>query len=84
LELLASLKLDVLIVDNDGGGGRSLATDVLRHPVLTKLTSTMRVVELPGRLWGCAGPGIVEAVSRLHTIADEVRAKSRPATVLMR
>jgi iron complex transport system substrate-binding protein len=73
LELLASLKLDVLVVDNDGGAGRSLATDLLHHPVLKQLARTMRIVELPGRLWGCPGPGIVEAVARLRAVAEDLR-----------
>jgi iron complex transport system substrate-binding protein len=54
-----------------------MATELLRHPVLSKLTRT-RIVVLPGRLWNCGGPGVAEAVERLDAVAADV-ARGRSA-----
>ncbi len=75
LEKLASLDVEVLIVSGATQGAPSLATDVLRHPVLQKLSGRMIVVDLPGRLWGCAGPGLVEATTRLRAAAEAAVAR---------
>lgn len=76
LEQLIGLNVEVLIITGATRGTPSLATDVLRHPVLRELGARMVVVELPGRLWGCAGPGLIEAVDRLRAAADEARGRA--------
>jgi iron complex transport system substrate-binding protein len=75
LEVLAGLDIDVLVVSSTAPGAPSLATGVLQHPVLQALRKRMVVVDLPGRLWSCAGPGLVEAVARLRAAADAARAR---------
>jgi iron complex transport system substrate-binding protein len=71
LEVLAMNAIDVLIVSESRDGPPAIATEILRHPVLTKLPST-RIVPMPGRLWSCAGPAIADAVERLHAVALEI------------
>ena len=71
LEIVALHEVDVLIVSASRDGPPSMATEVLRHPILSKLART-RVVVMPGRLWSCGGPGVAEAVERLDAVADEV------------
>jgi iron complex transport system substrate-binding protein len=77
LEIVALHEVDVLIVSASRDGPTSMATEVLRHPILSKLART-RIVVMPGRLWSCGGPGVAEAVERLDAVADEVvRSRSR-------
>jgi iron complex transport system substrate-binding protein len=76
LEVVALHEVDVMIVSASRDGPPSKATELLSHPVLSKLTRT-RIVVLPGRLWNCGGPGVAEAVERLDAVAAEViRARS--------
>ena len=76
LEIVALHEVDVLIVSASRDGPPSRATEILRHPVLSKLART-RIVVLPGRLWSCSGPGVAEAVERLDAVArDVVRSRS--------
>jgi iron complex transport system substrate-binding protein len=76
LEIVAMHEVDVLIVSASRDGPPSQATELLRHPVLSKLKRT-RMVVLPGRLWSCSGPGVAEAVERLDAVAtDVVRSRS--------
>jgi iron complex transport system substrate-binding protein len=77
LEVVALHKVDVLIVSAARDGPPAMATEALRHPILSKLERT-RIVVLPGRLWSCSGPGVAEAVERLDAIAAEV-VRSRSA-----
>ncbi|MDQ8727728.1 ABC transporter substrate-binding protein [Bradyrhizobium sp. LHD-71] len=76
LEMVALHQVDVLIVSASRDGPPSQATEMLRHPILSKLART-RIVVLPGRLWNCGGPGVAEAVERLDAVAtDVVRGRS--------
>jgi iron complex transport system substrate-binding protein len=76
LEIVALHEVDVLIVSASRDGPPSKATEMLSHPILSKLTRT-KIVVLPGRLWNCGGPGVAEAVERLDAVAaDVVRARS--------
>jgi iron complex transport system substrate-binding protein len=76
LEVVALHEVDVLIVSATRDGPPSKATEMLSHPILSKLTRT-QIVVLPGRLWNCGGPGVAEAVERLDAVAaDVVRARS--------
>jgi iron complex transport system substrate-binding protein len=72
LEILVRSAVDVLIVSASRDGPPSLATEMLKHPVLSELGSHTRVVVLPSRLWSCGGPEVVEAISRLRTAADSI------------
>ena len=78
LEAVAANAVDVLIVSASRDGPPALATQILRHPVLAALSDRTRVVVMPGRLWNCGGPAVVEAIERLIQIATEVRAEAQP------
>lgn len=69
LELVVTSRPDVLILNTRRDGPPSLATELLRHPILRKLPDRTRLVVLPSRLWLCGGPAIVEAVERLSHMA---------------
>jgi iron complex transport system substrate-binding protein len=76
LEAVVASGLDVLIVSASRDGPPALATEILRHPVLSALSDRTRVVVMPGRLWNCGGPAAVEAIGRLRRVADDARARA--------
>ena len=76
LETVVANAVDVLILSASRDGPPALATEILRHPVLTALADRTRLVVLPGRLWNCGGPAVVEAIERLRRVADEVRGEA--------
>ena len=75
LETVAANAVDVLILSASRDGPPALATEILRHPVLAALSDRTRLVVLPGRLWNCGGPAVVEAIERLRKVADEARSR---------
>jgi iron complex transport system substrate-binding protein len=75
LEIITMNPVDVLIVSSYRDGPSAMATEFLRHPVLSRLSARTRVVVFPNRLTDCGGPALVEAVERLMRVANEVRAK---------
>jgi len=76
LEAVVASGVDVLIVSASRDGPPALATELLRHPVLAALSDRTRVVVMPGRLWNCSGPAVVEAIGRLRHVANDVRARA--------
>jgi iron complex transport system substrate-binding protein len=76
LEAVVASGVDVLIVSASRDGPPALATEILRHPVLSALSDRTRVVVMPGRLWNCGGPAAVEAIGRLRRVADDARARA--------
>lgn len=72
LEVLVKSDVDVLIVSASGGAGMSLATQLLKHPIVEHLAASRRVVRLPSRLWSCGGPEVVDVVTQLRRVVDEV------------
>jgi iron complex transport system substrate-binding protein len=73
LEIAVMNSIDIMIVSSSRDGPPGLATDLLRHPALTKLSARTRVVVMPNRLWACSGPELVEAIARLARAAQDVR-----------
>jgi iron complex transport system substrate-binding protein len=73
LETAVMNSVDVMIVSASRDGPPGLATDLLRHPALAKLSGRTRVVVMPNRLWACSGPELVEAIERLARAAHDVR-----------
>jgi iron complex transport system substrate-binding protein len=73
LETVVANGVDVLILSASREGPPALATDILRHPVLSALSDRTRLVVMPGRLWNCGGPAVVEAIERLMRVAAEGR-----------
>lgn len=77
LEIVALHGVDVLIVSASRDGPASKATEMLSHPILSRLPRT-RIVTLPARLWNCGGPALAEAVERLDAVATEVMRSRSP------
>jgi iron complex transport system substrate-binding protein len=77
LEIVAMNRIDVLIVSSSRDGPSAMATELLRHPVLSRLSDRTRVVVVPNRLWDCYGPALADAVELLARAAVEVRNDAR-------
>jgi iron complex transport system substrate-binding protein len=69
LEVVIANPIDVLIVSSRRDDSSSLATELLQHPVLSKLSDRTRRVIIPNRLWTCAGPNMAEVIDRLRRAA---------------
>jgi iron complex transport system substrate-binding protein len=78
LEIITMNPVHVLIVSSYRDGPSAMATELLRHPVLSRLSDRMRVVVIPDRLWNCSGPALVEAIEILMRVAKQVRGKVSP------
>jgi iron complex transport system substrate-binding protein len=76
LEKVAALDIEVLIISGNEQRGASLSTDLLHHPLLRHLASTMEIVTVPERRWGCAGPELVEALATLRRAGERARARA--------
>src|SRR5204863_8512052 len=75
LEIIVTKGVDVLIVSNSRDGPPAMATEILKHPVISRIADRTRVVTMPTRMWNCAGPVVVDAIELLMNAANEVRAK---------
>jgi iron complex transport system substrate-binding protein len=74
LETIVANAVDILILSASRAGPPALATEILRHPVLAALSDRTRLAVMPGRLWNCGGPAVIEAIERLMHVAGEARA----------
>jgi len=73
LEHVVQSNVDVLIVSASRDGPPSLATEILQHPVLAKISSRLKIVSMPARLWNCGGPAAAGAVEFLRGVAETVK-----------
>jgi iron complex transport system substrate-binding protein len=73
LETVVMNAVDVLIVSAYRDGPPAMATEILRHPVLAKISDRTRIAVVPSRLWACAGPGNIDAIALLSNVANTVR-----------
>ncbi len=73
LETVVVNAADVLILSAYREGPPAMATEILRHPVLTKISDRTRIAVVPARMWACAGPGNIDAIALLNNVANEVR-----------
>lgn len=78
LEIAATSGADILIVNGRRDGPPSLATELLRHPILSKLPHRIAPIVLPSRLWTCGGPAILEAIRLLSRAAPNEAATGVP------
>jgi len=76
LETIVTNEVDVLILSSSRDWPPAIATEILRHPALSKLPNRPRVVVMPNRLWNCGGPPLAEAIERLLPVARDLAGKS--------
>ncbi len=78
LEAVALQHADVLILNGETDGAPSLATEVLRHPIVAELGDRLKIISMPSRLWTCAGPAVLDAVERLIQQTNEPPEQAGP------
>jgi iron complex transport system substrate-binding protein len=76
LETIVTQNVEVLIVSANRDGPPAMATEVLKHPVIARISDRMRLVVMPTRMWTCGGPAIVDAIELLMGAANDVRGKA--------
>jgi iron complex transport system substrate-binding protein len=74
LELLAAAPPDLLVLSSAADEYRTIVSDNLRHPVLTRLRAEHASIELPWRLWLCGTPHIADTIARLAEIRGRLQA----------
>ncbi len=74
-ERMAALEPDLLVASYFRDGYASERDRRARHPAMRELLATERV-DIPGGLWPCAGPGLIEAAERMADMLDK-QAKGR-------
>ncbi len=79
LEILILAQPDLLILNAANEPLPSLAHQFLRHPGMGAAFPHYRTLVLPPRLWTCGGPGVVEAIARLHQARARLDAVDRLA-----
>ncbi|HEX5959615.1 MAG TPA: ABC transporter substrate-binding protein, partial [Hyphomicrobiaceae bacterium] len=75
LEVLAATPPDLLVLTSAPDEYRTVASDILRHPVLQRLRQQRPSVEIPWRLWLCGTPHIADAVVRLAEARAAIEAR---------
>ncbi|MBL6947009.1 MAG: ABC transporter substrate-binding protein [Rhodospirillales bacterium] len=68
LELLVGNPPDVLIVDQSYSQYPALAYGLLTHPALNRMTTRIRRVVIPNRIWICGTPETAQAIERLAAV----------------
>jgi len=64
-ETLIRLKPDIILTSFMGSDYVGVNDRTSRHAALAEKISALPVIDMPGRLWPCAGPGLIEATERL-------------------
>jgi iron complex transport system permease protein len=75
LETVVTNAVDVLILSEYRDGPPAIATEVLRHPVLAKISDRTRIAVVPNRLWGVRRT----RKHRCHRIAQQCGQRGAPA-----
>lgn len=66
-ETLLHLKPDVIVMSFIDSNYSSVNDRVVRHAALADKIESLPQVDIPGGLWPCAGPGLVEAAEHLSS-----------------
>jgi len=66
METLIRLKPDIILTSFMGSDYAGINDRTLRNAALAEKIAALPHIDLPGSLWPCAGPGLVEAAERLN------------------
>ncbi len=66
-EIVLSLEPDLILTSYFNDGYESVNALPIRHTALKHFIEAHERIEIPGALWPCAGPGLIEAAERLNT-----------------
>lgn len=69
LDVLLLGQPDLLVLNAADDATPSLAHQALHHPSLVKAFPRLHTLVVPPRLWNCAGPWVIDALTLLHDAA---------------
>ena len=72
-EFLISLKPDLIITSYFDDGYESVNAAPLRNKTVQKFMSRYKRLDIPGHVWPCAGPYLVEAAEMIHDKIQQVK-----------
>lgn len=72
-EKILSLSPDMIVTSFMTDGYESINANGVRHKALRHFISARPQVNIPGALWPCAGPGLIEAAERIAAGLDELK-----------
>lgn len=72
LELLVTLRPDIVIVRPPLSGAPALADQLMQHPALRALEGSRIGAFVPAGSWSCGGPFVLEAVRALAALREEL------------
>ncbi|MEZ5938071.1 MAG: ABC transporter substrate-binding protein [Hyphomonadaceae bacterium] len=76
IEQIVQLTPDLISTD-PGYGSPAMATDILRHPLMRRMTATIPELNIPPRYTNCPTPETLEAVRMLVEARKRLRAQPR-------
>jgi len=71
-EVLISLQPDLIITSFFDEGYESVNASGLRHAAVKSFLEQYPQLNIPGHLWSCAGPSLIEAAELIHVKLDEL------------
>ncbi len=71
-EVLISLKPDLVITSFFEEGYESVNASGLRHSAVKSFLDQYPQLKIPGHLWPCAGPSLIEAAELIHSKLDQL------------
>jgi iron complex transport system substrate-binding protein len=78
LERLLTRKPDLIVRSFFADGPPSVNEFRARHPILQNLQEDVPMVTIPGGLWVCAGPDLIDAAGLIADGLDQIRNGSQP------
>lgn len=80
VEGLIELNPQVVVIDKDAQAGPSIAQSILNHPALHEFRAHHRLIQVPGKLWGCATPATLDAVTRIRKAVETIEDQNASAS----
>jgi len=71
-ETLIRLQPDIILTSFNGSNYAGVNDRTMRHAALTSKIESLPRIDIPGKLWPCAGPGLVEAAELLGQAMAEL------------
>jgi len=71
-ERLIGLSPDLIITSYFQQGYESVQSNGLRHKILSRMIKSRPHINIPGKLWPCAGPGLIEATELIADAMDQL------------
>lgn len=71
-EEILAYKPDIIVTSFFTDGYESVQSNGLRHAALRRFIKSRHRVDIPGKLWPCAGPGLIDAAELIADALDKL------------